>query len=106
MKDDYRLDLLRRAVVDTGSQAKAGRPLGYSAAVVNQALAGKYAGNLEAVLAKVEEVYGNRLVSCPVLGEIVITQCVIERRRPFSTASAMQVRLYRACRQCLNNSDN
>lgn len=103
MIDPSLLLMLENAVAEEGSQAAVAKKIHYSAAAVSQALSGKYAGDLASLLAKVEEVYGSRLVSCPVLGEIAITRCAIQRRTPFSASNPVRVRLFKACRACANN---
>jgi len=104
MTTEARLDLLRRAVA-AGSQAAVARKLGYSAATISQVLSGNYGGALDAVLARVEDVYSPSSVDCPLLGHIGYPRCVSERRRPFSMANPHLVRMYRACKNCANNTD-
>ena len=106
MVNEDKLELLARAVADAGSQAKVARRLGYSPTAINQALRGTYGAGLDALLSRVEEVYSTRPVDCPVLGRILLRQCVTERRLPFSAANPLRVRMYRTCRQCDNNTDN
>ena len=105
MTENSRLDLLRDAVAAQKSQSKVAKMLGYSTATVSQVLGGSYQGALDNFLTRVEEVYGTRIVNCPVLGEIILTRCVTERRTPFSAANPLRVQLYRACRRCANNTD-
>ncbi|MDR2551414.1 MAG: helix-turn-helix transcriptional regulator [Desulfobulbus sp.] len=105
MTNDDRMALLREAVADLGSQAKAGKRLGYSSATISQVLSGSYGGQLDAILTRVEEVFGRTEVDCPILGMIAYPQCVDERRKPFCTANPHRVRMYQACRACPNNTD-
>jgi len=105
MTNDARLELLRDAVTEHGSQAKVGKRLGYSSATVSQVLSGNYGGQLDAFLTRVEEVFGRAEISCPVLGQILLPECVEERRKPFTTANPHRVRMFQACRTCPNNSD-
>lgn len=105
MTNDDRMDLLRDAVAEHGSQAKVGKKLGYSSGTVSQVLSGNYGGQLDAFLTRVEEVFGTAEISCPVLGEILLPECVEERRKPFTTANPHRVRMYQACRLCPNNTD-
>ena len=99
MNGDELIILLEQAV-DEHSQAEVARVLGYSASAVNQVLHGRYNGDPSALLARVYEVYGGATVACPVLGEIPLSRCAEERKKPFSMASGMRVRLFRACRSC------
>lgn len=105
MTNDDRLELLREAVESRGSQAKVGKLLGYSATTVSQALSGTYAGQIDAFLTRVEEVFGKSEIKCPVLGDILYPECVEERRKPFTTANPHRVRMFQACRTCRNNTD-
>lgn len=69
-----------------------------SAAVINQALKGKYAGNIDRLRALVEGVYLGKTVVCPVVGEIARSDCEAHQRAPFAATNPLRVRLYRACR--------
>jgi len=92
--------LLRQAVASEG-QAAVARQLGYSPSAVNQALKGTYRGSLDNLLQRVAETYGNGTVDCPVMGEISLKRCALERRKPFSVSSPQRVKLYVACRRCM-----
>ena len=105
MTNDDRMELLREAVAELGSQAKVGRRLGYSAATVSQMISGTYGGQLDAFLTRVEEVFGRSEVDCPILGTIAYPQCVEERRWPFCSANPHRVRMFQACRTCRHNTD-
>ncbi|MGD9949876.1 MAG: hypothetical protein AB7U29_15555 [Desulfobulbus sp.] len=105
MTNDDRLNLLRDAVSELGSQVKVARMLGYSAATISQVLAGQYKGQLDAFLTRVEEVFGRSEIHCPVLGTISYPMCVEERRKPFSTANPHRVRMFQLCRICPSNTD-
>jgi transcriptional regulator with XRE-family HTH domain len=97
-----RLELLRRMVAET-SQARVAREIGMSPAAINQAVQGKYQGDVEKLLTRVAERYGAETTVCPVLGEITLGRCADERKRPFAASSPLRVRIYRACKQCDNN---
>jgi len=105
MTNDDRLALLREAIETMGSQAKVGRLLGYSSTTVSQVLSGKYEGQIDTFLTRVEEVFGKTEIPCPVLGVIAYPVCVSERRKPFTTANPHRVRMYQACRKCPFNTD-
>lgn len=105
MTNTDRLGLLREAVAELGSQAKAARLLGYSSATISQVLAGQYKGALDGFLTRVEEVFGRSTVQCPILGDIPYPVCVDERRKPFTTANPHRVRMFQQCRACVNNTD-
>lgn len=97
MKD--KMELLRKAT-DRLGQAAVARELGYSPSAINQALKGKYGGKLDNLLQKVTEMYGNESVVCPVLGEIALKRCALERETPFSASNPQRARLWQACKEC------
>lgn len=103
MTPEEKLDLLKRAVEEEGSQTRVARKISYSTSAVNLALKGKYGAGLDRLLARVVEVYGSETLICPVLGKISLGRCAEERQRPFSASNPMRVRLFRACKQCENN---
>ena len=94
------MTLLRQAV-DAHGQAGVARKLGYSPSAVNQVLRGTYRGGLDNFMRKVAETFGHGTVQCPVMGEISLKRCALERSKPFSTTSPQRVKLYVACRRCL-----
>jgi hypothetical protein len=92
------LAILRREV-EADSQAGVARRLGYSPAVISQALAGSYKGNLAKVELAVLETFGE--VACPWLDrEISAAACRANRERPIPTSSAEQLRFWSACQSC------
>ena len=91
--------LLQDAVKSFG-QAAVARAIGYSPSAVNQALKGTYGGRLDNLLRKVKEVYGDDRVVCPILGDISLSKCADERRRPFGISNPQRTRLWQACRTC------
>lgn len=106
MNNADRLELLRDAVRAQGSQAKVASVLGYSSTTISQVLGGNYAGSLDGFLKRVEEKFGTQIIECPVLGEIQLPRCVNERRKPFSTANPLRVKLYKTCSECEFNTDS
>ena len=104
MSNDDRLTLLRDAVT-ASSQSKVAKKLDYSPATISQILSGSYAGDPAAVLQRVEEVYGNKTVNCPVLGIIPLGLCADTRRRPFAATNSQRVQQYRACKSCHHNTE-
>jgi hypothetical protein len=77
--------------------------IGYSSATVCLALRGKYAGNIDKLLEKMQKMFPAE-VECPVLGSIELARCIEERRRPFGAASGFAARLRKACGQCEYNT--
>jgi hypothetical protein len=74
------------------------RRIGYSPAVISHVLAATYPGDLARVEAKVRGALMGATVVCPVLGEIGRDRCLDEQKMPFSAASSIRSKLYRACR--------
>jgi len=94
------MKLLREKVAEHG-QAAVGRMLGYSnGSGVCQVLKGEYKGAPDEMLKRVVEVFGGLTVKCPVLGEIPLSQCAEERKKPFAATSHQRVALWKACQKC------
>ena len=93
------IDVLRDEC-DRTSQARTAERLGVSPAVVNQALQGKYKGDIENVRARVEGELMQQNVNCPIEGEISKKQCLDNQRRPFAPTNFQRVRLFKACKNC------
>jgi transcriptional regulator with XRE-family HTH domain len=91
--------LLTEKVNEIG-QAEVARRLGISAAAISQVLSGKYQAAPDAILKRVIEVFGGISVECPVLGEIPLSQCSGERKKPFAATSHQRVSLWKACQKC------
>lgn len=83
---------------DATSRSAVAKAIGYSAAVVSTVLGNRYGGDMGRVETAVRGAYQNRMVDCPVLGEISAAICGVEQRRPLNTASPQRVQLYRTCR--------
>ena len=93
------MQMLRDKVKEHG-QAEVARRLGISAAAVSQILSGKYQAAPDAILGRVIEVFGGISIDCPVLGEIPLSQCADERKKPFAATSHQRVALWKACQKC------
>lgn len=86
------------------SQKKVGEEIGYSSAVVNQILQGKYRGDIAAVEQAVRGAYLGETVFCPVLGEISINLCKQHQRAIYAATNPTRIKLFRACRAGCANS--
>jgi hypothetical protein len=75
-----------------------------SPAVINQALQGRYQGDLAHLQEAVEAVLLRTPVECPVLGEIGLDECLMNQAARFSAANPLRVALFRACRGGCPNS--
>ena len=86
------------------TQGAVAEKIGYSPAVVNQVLQGKYKGDIARVEKAVRGAFLGVTCYCPVMGEIPINQCMEMQKRPFASTNPQRVRLYRACRAgCVNS---
>ena len=87
------------------SQNRVAKRVGGSAAMISQALKGKFPGDLTNLRKRVEGELMGASVDCPVLGRISVRECLDCQRQPFAATNAQRVRLYRACRSgCPNSS--
>ena len=93
---DWLMELTKQC--EGKSQRQVAAELGVSPAMVNQVLKGTYKGSLETIRIKVEGLYLNSCVNCPVLGEIPIHECKNNQDRPFSASNPLRVKVFRACR--------
>lgn len=87
---------------DADSQAAIARRLKVSAAAVNQVLKGTYLGSPANLEIRVRGELMGKTLGCPVLGEISVSRCFDEQRRPYAGTNPLRVRLYRACQTCPN----
>ena len=90
---------------DRTGQTKAAKRLGTSSAVVNQALQNKYPGRMDTLEQRVRGELMNKVLACPVLGEISARRCLDEQARPFTSSNALRLRLNRACAICANRRE-
>ena len=86
------------AACDRLGQKEIAKRIGYSSSVVSQVINNKYPGDLERVRDQVEGVLMNRVVDCPMLGDITLDVCRGHQRRKFSATNPMRVQMFRACR--------
>lgn len=87
------------------SQTSVAKQLGYSVAVINQVLSGKYKGNLSRVAETVCSVFLGETVICPVMGELEKHRCRQFQKEPFAATNPTRIRRYRACRSGCTNSE-
>lgn len=99
MTRSERLQLLETMCVEHTQAAVAIR-IGYSPGTVCLILSGKYNGCPDAVLQRVEEVFGSTTVNCPVLGIITLGKCADKRKLPFAATNPRRVTLHCACIEC------
>lgn len=96
------MKLLQQKVAEHG-QAEVARRLEVSAAAISQLLAGKYQASPDNILKRVIEVFGGLSVDCPVLGDIPLSRCADERKKPFAAVNHQAVALWKACQGCEQN---
>lgn len=95
---------LFRAKCDQLGQAQVAKDLNRSASAINQLYHDKYQGAPDTILSLVIEVYGGLSVDCPARGEVSLSWCARQRRKPFEAViNPEAARLYRACRKCSHN---
>ena len=93
------MKLLNEKTEDLG-QAEVARRLGVSAAAISQIRSGKYQAAPDEILRKVVEVFGGLAIECPCLGEIPLSKCAQERKKPFQIGNHQAVALWKACQSC------
>lgn len=91
---------------DHSSQKAVAALIGYSSAVVNQVLSGRYSGDMGAVEQAVKGALLNATLACPVAGDLPAHRCLEFQRLPFAATNPQRVQLYRACRHCAHNRRN
>lgn len=96
------MQLLRQKIAET-SQAHVARALDISSSALSQLMSGTYKASPDAILERVREIYGGISVDCPVLGEIPLSKCSAERKKPFAATSHQRVALWKACQTCERN---
>lgn len=99
------LAALEAAVKALGTQVAVADALGVSASLINQALKGKYRGDIDSLEQRIRGVLMNVTVTCPVLGELSTKSCLDEQRRKPVFTNPLRVRLARACKTCPNRKD-
>lgn len=103
MTQTDRMELLRQKCIELG-QAEVGRRIGYTGSTVSQILSGKYGGNPDKVLQRVDEVFGGTMLLCPAFNEeITLGKCAEYRKRPLNPGNPFSQHLWRACGQCERN---
>jgi transcriptional regulator with XRE-family HTH domain len=91
------LDVMAEQAELHGQKAVAEK-LQISRTTVSQVLGGKYPGDMERMQKLVEGAYMNRTVTCPVLGEIPLNECLAHQANTRTTGSPIRIKLYRSCR--------
>lgn len=95
------IEALARAC-DATSQNHVATRLGYSGAVVSQLLRSRYPGDTARLEQLVRAELMREVVTCPVLGEIALSECLGHRGRAsnFRAVSPLAIRMRRACNRC------
>lgn len=98
------MDLLKSAV-SASSKQQVANTLGVSRSQVSLVVNGKYIASTEHIAKKVLDVFGR--IQCPHLEtEITQAECQSNRRGPAPTSSAREMKHWRACQSCKQNTDN
>lgn len=85
---------------DASSQVAVARRIAYSPPTVSQVISNTYRGDLVRLEAAVSGIYLAATVDCPVLGEMARNVCLEWQERPYTDASSLHIRMWRACKQC------
>ena len=84
-----------------GGAAKVAAELNTSSSLISQLVSGSYRASAARKWSRlIIEKYGNETVACPVIGEISLERCRIERERPYSMANPTRGELSRTCPKC------
>lgn len=83
---------------DRSSQQKAAARLGRSGSLINQVLRHIYTGRYDDIEARVKGTLMGAVVTCPVLAEISLRECLEEQAKPYANTNPRRVKLYKACR--------
>lgn len=81
-----------------------GARIGYSSATISMVLKGTYKGDIKAVERAVNIKLGNDFIDCPMLGNITADICTGHQTKPFSSSSSFRIKMFKACRECPNNT--
>jgi transcriptional regulator with XRE-family HTH domain len=89
-----------RAEVSASSLAVVADKLGISRTAVSQLCNEKYPGDMERMQMLVEGAFMGHTVSCPILGDIPLHQCLAHQRKPAGQVgdNPTQIKLWKACR--------
>lgn len=96
---------LQDAVTRASSQRLVGDDLGYSAAVISQALRDAYVGDVATLEQRIRGKYMAETVACPVLGDLPRNNCLDNQRRPLAFTNPVRVALHSACKTCPNRRE-
>ena len=87
------------------SQNRIAKQLGVSAALISTVLRNKYRGDMARIEDLVNGVFMNGTITCPVLGQIPISDCRgwREKAKKFGSANTLRRKMFRACNACPTN---
>lgn len=86
--------------IEEHGQAKVARMMEVSPTAISNIKAGKYGAAPDEMLRRVIEVFGGLSVECPCLGEIPLSRCAQERKKPFQVVNHQAITLWKACQKC------
>lgn len=96
---------LLAATKPPSSQTKVAGELGYSPAVINQALRDSYGGDVTTLEQRIRGKYMAETVQCPVMGQLGRNHCLDYQKRPLAFTNPTRVALHQACKTCPNRKD-
>lgn len=97
---DWLSELCRLA--DQAGLAGAGKRVGYAPSAISTVISRKYQGDYGRVEEMVRGALMAETVNCPVQGEMGRDRCLEWQRKPFAATSSQRVRMFRACKTCIN----
>lgn len=86
--------------VNATSLSRAGKQISYSASSISQVLSRTYRADTGRMEEMVRGAFMAATVTCPELGEMARHGCLEWQKRPYTDASAMHIRMWRACQTC------
>ena len=86
--------------VNSSSLLQVGRRISYSASSISQVLSRTYRADTGRMEEMVRGAFMAATVPCPELGEMARHVCLEWQKRPYTDASAMHIRMWRACQTC------
>ena len=99
---DWLIELANLA--DRDGLAGAEKIIGYSRSAISNVLNNKYQkGDTGRVEQMVRGILMSETVDCPVLGAMARNVCLDWQKRPYTDASALHIRMHRACKVCPNS---
>lgn len=102
---DVKAALLAATARPGCNQRTVATELGYSSAVVSQALHDSYCGDVATLEQRIRGKYMAETVQCPVMGRLGRDHCLTYQKRPLAFTNPTRVALHKACKTCPNRKE-